>query len=203
VAVLDPEFVHHIEPADYVRRRYQEALAEVPRLQGEPPAEARIREISYLSITRFLPTLLDRKDRMTMAHSLEVRVPFCDHRLVDYVFNIPWHMKNLDNTAKGILRRAAWGWLPPEVLGRRKSPYPSTPNPSYFAAMAQRLEDIMHDTSQPLNPLINRDRLSQVILGGPDASQIPWFGQLMGNAQLFAFLIQANAWLDDYNVELV
>lgn len=203
VSVLNADFVDHIRPFQYVDARYQEALGEVPHLAGESPEEHRIREIAYLSITRFLPTLLDRKDRMTMAQSLEVRVPFCDHRLVDYVFNIPWQMKNLDGVAKGILRRAARGWLPEEVLMRRKSPYPSTPNPSYFRAMAEQMVEILHDPEAPLRPLIDRQRILGVVKAGPEADQIPWFGQLMGNAQLFAFLIQANAWLKEYRVELV
>lgn len=201
--VLSPEAIAHMQATDYVKARYREALAEVPHLPGESASERRIRQISYLSITRFLPTLLDRKDRMTMAQSLEVRVPFCDHRLVEYVFNIPWDLKNRGGQPKGILREAAQGWLPEEVLYRRKSPYPSTVNPSYFAAMAARLNDILHDPGAPLKPLINPGAIRSLIEAGPDSDQIPWFGQLMGNAQLFAFLIQANAWLKEYRVELV
>lgn len=202
VSVLSRDFTDFIQPFDYVDTRYREALEEVPHLPAESEHEFRIREIAYLSITRFLPTLLDRKDRMTMAHSLEVRVPFCDHRLVDYVFNIPWQMKNLGGMSKGILRRAAQGWLPDEVLTRRKSPYPSTPNPSYFAAMAGRMTEILRDPNAPLAPLIDRQRIDEVVQAGPRADQIPWFGQLMGNAQLFAFLIQANAWLHEYRIEI-
>jgi asparagine synthase (glutamine-hydrolysing) len=202
LSVLNPDFMAYLNPVSYVDQRYREALAEVPHLPGEDPSERRIREVSYLSITRFLPTLLDRKDRMTMAQSLEVRVPFCDHRLVEYAFNIPWALKNYGNISKGILRKAAEGWLPPEILLRRKSPYPSTPNPTYFDAMATRLSEILHDASAPINPLLNRARLLALIESGPQAGQIPWFGQLMGNAQLFAFLIQTNAWLQDYHVEM-
>lgn len=203
LSVLDAEFVRHIDAFNYVASRYHEALQEVPRLAEETVEERRIREISYLSITRFLPTLLDRKDRMTMAASLEVRVPFCDHRLVDYVFNIPWAMKNYQGMSKGILRKAAHGWLPEDVLTRRKSPYPSTLNPSYFEAMARRMTEILEDPGAPLRPLVDRKRIALVIKSGPQSDQIPWFGQLMGNAQLFAFLIQANAWLKEYRVELV
>ncbi len=203
VSVLSPGLLEHIKPFDYVDQRYHDALAEVPHTMDETPEAHRIREISYLSITRFLPTLLDRKDRMTMAQSLEVRVPFCDHRLVDYVFNIPWEMKNYQGVAKGILRRAAHGWLPDEVLMRRKSPYPSTPNPSYFRAMADRMSAVLEDFDSPLRPFLNRDRIRQVVEAGPQADQIPWFGQLMGNAQLFAFLAQTDAWLREYRIELV
>lgn len=203
IKVLDRGFIRHINPIEYVAARYHEALQEVPHHAAETSEERRIREISYLSITRFLPTLLDRKDRMTMAHSLEVRVPFCDHRLVEYVFNIPWAMKNIGGQSKGILRKASEGWLPGDVLTRRKSPYPSTPNPSYFTAMAHGMQDVLNDPNAPLRPLIDGDYVQEVVQAGPQADQIPWFGQLMGNAQLFAFLIQANAWLKEYRVELV
>ncbi|MDA8192459.1 MAG: asparagine synthase (glutamine-hydrolyzing) [Thermaerobacter sp.] len=200
--VLNPEFIRHIKAEQYVGDRYQEALRQVPRLPGEPADLARIREIGYLSITRFLPTLLDRKDRMTMAASLEVRVPFCDHRLVEYVWNIPWSMKNTGNLAKGILRRALADWLPEDVVNRRKSPYPSTPNPTYFQAMSEWLLDILEDPAAPVRPFVDLARIRALAQAGPQARQLPWFGQLMGNAQLFAFLIQANAWLREYRVEI-
>ncbi len=203
IAILSQDLVHQIRPEGYVARRYQEALDEVPRLAGESSHAARIREIAYLSITRFLPTLLDRKDRMTMATGLEVRVPFCDHRLVDYVWNIPWDWKNYDNTAKGVLRQAMRGLLPDAVIMRQKSPYPSTPNPSYFHAMRRGLKEVLEDSTSPLLPLVDVKHLYQVMERGPEGDQIPWFGQLMGNAQLFAFLIQTNAWLKEYHIRLV
>src|SRR5258708_35629740 len=94
-----------------------------------------MREISYLHLTRFVQFLLDRKDRMSMAGGLEVRVPFSDHRLVDYVFNVPWHMKTFDGREKSILRAAARGLLPSSIVERRQSPYPSTQDPPYETAV--------------------------------------------------------------------
>src|SRR5262249_54354918 len=91
-----------IRPEEYARARYSDALAEVPRLSGESPREARSRDIFYLNITRFLPFMLDRKDRMGMAASVEVRVPFCDRRLVEYVWNVPWSMKFAGGIEKGL-----------------------------------------------------------------------------------------------------
>lgn len=203
LSVFSSEFMAKAHPLEYVDDRYHQALQEVPRLPGESPFEARIREIAYLSITRFLPTLLDRKDRMTMAASLEVRVPFCDHRLVDYVWNIPWHLKNYGQTAKGILREALKGWLPDDVLLRQKSPYPSTPNPSYFQAVSNRTLQILNDPTSPLLPLINASAIKELASAGPQAEQIPFFGQLMGNAGLFSFLVQADAWLREYRVRIL
>ncbi|MCY0880996.1 MAG: asparagine synthase (glutamine-hydrolyzing), partial [Firmicutes bacterium] len=143
LAVLSPELRAWIQAENYVERRYQEALAEVPRLAKDSPQEARMREIGYLTMTRFLPTLLDRKDRMLMAVGLEGRVPYCDHRLVEYVWNIPWAMKASHGIAKNVLRQAVKDLLPEDVVMRQKSPYPSTPNPSYFAAMQQQFLDIL------------------------------------------------------------
>ncbi|MBC7324944.1 MAG: asparagine synthase, partial [Moorella sp. (in: Bacteria)] len=121
VKLLSEEVRSWIQPQAYLQERYQEALAEVPQLAGESPKEARMRQLLYLSITRFMPTLLDRKDRMSMAVGLEVRVPYCDHRLVEYVWNIPWGMKTHRGQLKGILRQALKGVLPPQVLARPKS----------------------------------------------------------------------------------
>ncbi|AUW93318.1 MAG: asparagine synthase (glutamine-hydrolyzing) [Sulfobacillus thermotolerans] len=202
VAILSPEFTEYIQPFAYVDQRYREALQEVPRLQGEDPYAARIREIGYLTLTRFLPTLLDRKDRMTMAVGLEVRVPFCDHRLVEYVWNVPWAMKTEGEQRKVILRQAMRGLLAEDVLWRQKSPYPSTPNPTYFAAMRDQLEEILHEPSSPLHAIVDVAKIREVMRQGPQAEQIPWFGQLMGNAQLFAFLIQAHHWFKEYRVHL-
>ncbi len=203
IAILSPELERQIHPNEYVHDRYQEALAEVPRLAGEDAREARIREISYLSITRFLPTLLDRKDRMSMASGLEVRVPFCDHRLVEYVFNVPWEMKACDNQAKGLLRRAMKGLLPDDALARRKSPYPSTPDPRYLEATRTRAEKVLAAKDSPLRPLLNMEEIHRIA----EASHVrgehrPWFGQIMATAQLFHYLLDVDLWMREWNVEL-
>ncbi|MFZ5650538.1 MAG: asparagine synthase (glutamine-hydrolyzing) [Bacillota bacterium] len=201
--LLDPGLAREIRPEEYVAERYREALDEVPRLPGEPAREARIRELFYLNITRFMPTLLDRKDRMSMAVGLEVRVPFCDHRLVEYVWNIPWWMKSHGLREKGILRRALTGIIPEDVLERRKSPYPKTHNPLYLDAVRGRLQEIIEDVSSPLPALLNKSALREAISTRGASFSPAWFGQLMGGAQLFAFLIQVHTWLKEYRVSIV
>lgn len=200
---LSGELVEKIRPHEYVRDRYAEALAEVPRLEGESREEARMREMFYLNLTRWMPTLLDRKDRMAMAAGLEGRVPFCDHRLVEYMWNVPSEMKFLDNREKGLLRQAMNGLLPEDVLRRKKSPYPKTHNPAYLQAVRERMRQILDDPLSPLLPLIDvkavrafsdNDHLSDV--------HMPWFGQLMNVPQLFAYLIQIDVWLREYKVEI-
>lgn len=202
-SILSPETADWIKPEQYAKERYRQALEEVPYLEGEEGHIRRMREISYLNITRFMPTLLDRKDRMSMAVGLEVRVPYCDHRLVEYVWNIPWEIKTAGDREKGILRKALKGVLPDDVLTRKKSPYPKTHNPNYMAAVRERLRDILHDPSSPILPFINVEKLKRMAEPGSLTSDFPWFGQLMTGPQLFAFLIQTDYWLRTYKVSVV
>lgn len=190
-----------MHPGSYIKESYNLAIAEVPRLPGENPQEARMREMSYLNITRFMPTLLDRKDRMSMAAGLEVRVPFCDHRLVEYVWNIPWEMKTAGGHEKGILRQALEGLLPRDILTRKKSPYPKTHNPNYLAAVKKWVLDILDDASSPLLPLINASKIRQMAEGTVPFTS-PWFGQLMTGPQMFAYLAQVDFWLRTYRVSI-
>jgi asparagine synthase (glutamine-hydrolysing) len=199
-SVLSDDLIDWIRPERYVADRYRQALDEVPRLAGETPEQNRMREMSYLNITRFMPTLLDRKDRMSMAVGLEVRVPFCDHRLVEYVWNIPWEIKTAGGREKGILRRALSGVLPDDVLYRKKSPYPKTHNPNYAAAVKKHLLDILDDPASPILPFINVRNVRNLAESDGVGSHLPWFGQLMTGPQMFAYLIQVNIWLRDYRV---
>jgi len=200
--LLSPALAGWIRPLEYLASRYADAIAEVPRLPGESPEQRRMREMSYLNITRFMPTLLDRKDRMSMAVGLEVRVPFCDHRLVEYVWNIPWEIKTDGGREKGILRRALRGVLPDDVLGRKKSPYPKTHNPNYTEAVRTRLLDVLGDPQSPILQLINVSKV-RALAESPDAvSELPWFGQLMSGPQLFAYLVQTDYWLRTYGVTI-
>lgn len=200
--LLSPEVADRVRLEEYVADRYREALTEVPRLPGEDPRSARLREISYLSLTRFLPVLLDRMDRMSMAVGLEIRVPYCDYRLVDYAWNIPWEIKTCGRMVKGILRRALRGILPEEVLLRQKSPYPKTHNPAFLAAVRDALLKILDDPTSPLLPLINTRAVRDLASSGGENLKLPWFGQLMTGPQLFAYLIQVDMWLREYRVSV-
>jgi asparagine synthase (glutamine-hydrolysing) len=201
-SLLAPELREEVDIEGYVERRYRETLDEVPRLPGERGLDARVREVSYLTITWFMQTLLDRKDRMAMASGLEARVPFCDHRLVEYVWNVPWEMKRHGGMAKGILRKALEGLLPSEVLMRQKSPYPKTHNPRFYTLCRDRLLEILADPGSPLRSLVNANYIGDVAQSGGHAFRQPWFGQLMTDAQLFAYLIQVDTWMRRYRVSL-
>jgi len=199
---LSPALKEWVRPEEYVAQRYQETLDEVPRLPGEDPLETRRREMFFLNLTWFMNTLLDRKDRMSMYASLEARVPFCDHRLVEYVWNIPWEIKTHGGREKGILRKALEGILPDDVLYRKKSPYPKTHNPAYAEATRNWLLQVLDDPSSPLLQLVNVPVIREIAQTDAEASGIPFFGQLMSTPQLFAYLAQMDLWLREYNVTI-
>lgn len=184
------------------RKRYMETIQETPHMPYESEEQRRRREMFYLNFHWFMACLLERKDRMSMGTGLEVRVPYCDYRLVQYIWNIPWHMKMYKNREKGLLRKAAESILPKDVLYRKKSPYPKTHNPDYEAIVKERLGEILHDTASPVLPLLNVPALTQLMAQPSDYGK-PWFGQLMARPQLYAFPIQVNHWLDTFKVRIV
>lgn len=155
--LLHERVAKELDLTGHVEDAYRQTMAEVPRLDGETGHDARMREVSYAYLTRFLPVLLDRKDRMSMAVGLEVRVPFCDHRLVEYVFNTPWHLKTFDGREKSLLRAATADLLPRSVVERVKSPYPSTQDPRYGEGIAARYAALADDTGSPLADLLDLD----------------------------------------------
>lgn len=184
----------------YVQEKYDESLRQVPRLSGESQREHRMRELFYLNIKWFMITLLTRKDRMSMSNSLEVRVPFADHRLVEYAYNIPMDMKYYKNREKGLLRKSLTGLLPDDVLWRKKSPYPKTHNPNYTLAVQKWMNIILQDKSSPILQIINKEKVQEIVDSGGRAYGKPWFGQLMAGPQLIAYLIQIDTWLREYKV---
>ncbi|MFC3767291.1 asparagine synthase (glutamine-hydrolyzing) [Paenibacillus sp. GCM10012303] len=200
--LLSDETADWLRPRDYLDQRYRQALEEVPHLAGEEDTARRMREMSYLNITRFMPTLLDRKDRMSMAVGLEVRVPFCDHRLVEYMWNVPWEIKSAGDREKGILRKALKGLLPDDVLTRKKSPYPKTHNPNYLAATRSRVLQILNDPSSPVLQFLDTDHLRRLAAPETATMDLPWFGQLMSGPQLFAYIGQIDSWLREYKVSI-
>lgn len=200
--ILLPSIRQTLDLDGYSRMRYDESIAEVPVFDGDNDEEKRRREISYLNINWFMTNLLDRKDRMSMASGLEVRVPFCDHKLVEYVWNIPWEMKNKDNVSKNVLREAAKGILPEDVRLRRKSPYPKTHNPHYEAAVKELLDGIISDPNAPILTLCDKEKLTALLNGSSDYGK-PFFGQLMAGPQFIGYIVQMNYLLKDYNVRLV
>ncbi|WP_416149602.1 asparagine synthase (glutamine-hydrolyzing) [Salipaludibacillus sp. HK11] len=187
---------------EYAKFRYAETLREVPQLEGETGIDAKRRSMFYANMVWFMPTLLDRKDRMSMGKSLEVRVPFADHRLVEYVWNIPWEMKMLGGREKGILRKALEGLLPDDILYRKKSPYPKTHHPTYRKLVTSALKDRVDKKDSPLFDVLDYHQIKTLVETEGESFKTPYFGQLMTGPQLIAYLLQLDMWMTDYNVRL-
>jgi len=202
-SLLKSHWQKKLQLKEYCMEQYALAIAETPKLEGESIAEAKRRELFYINMTWFMTTLLDRKDRMSMGASLEVRVPFADHRLVEYVWNIPWEIKMYRGREKGILRKAFEGIIPEKVLYRKKSPYPKTHNPEYTLAIQKWMETIIQDKSSILHEFFQKERLERIVESGGNSFQEPWFGQLMSGPQLLAYLVQLHTWFKDYNINIV
>ncbi|WP_400564368.1 asparagine synthase (glutamine-hydrolyzing) [Pseudomonas aeruginosa] len=194
--LLSPDLLKQLDQETYRRDSYRDALCEVPVLPGESSEDRRMREITYLNLTRFLQTLLDRKDRMSMAVGLEVRVPFCDHRLIEYVFNAPWKMKVADGREKSLLRAAARDLLPESILTRVKTPYPATQDPTYEAGLRQELSEILADPNSPVLPLLNLPKAQQLLGRAGSAKSQPY------NRGGLEVALWMNRWLKEYKVEL-
>jgi asparagine synthase (glutamine-hydrolysing) len=202
IPFISPDVARRIKPLEYVEARYQEALAEVPRLSEESAIDARMREMFWLNLTRWMPVLLDRKDRMSMAYGLEVRVPFCDHHLVEYVWNVPWNMKCAGQREKGLLREAMKGILPDEIVQRKKSPYPKTHHPEYLATMQRDVLRLTEDANAPVFQLLDRKAVRSFVEQDLSRKHFPWFGQLMNVPALLAYWLQLNDWLIRYLVRI-
>ncbi|WP_433298132.1 asparagine synthase (glutamine-hydrolyzing) [Pseudonocardia sp. CA-142604] len=195
--LLDPGLVGKLDLAGYLDDLYRTALAEVPELTGpaaDDPHERRMREICHLFLTRFLPNLLDRKDRMSMAVGLEVRVPFCDHRLVEYVFGTPWAHKTFDGREKSLLRAATADVLPPSVVQRVKSPYPSTQDPDYDQMLHDGFAALVKNRDSAVAPLLDA-HAAESALDAPPADAV--FG---GVRFALEQILTLESFLTDYGV---
>ena len=200
--LLNPDISNKINLKDYINYRYNESLSEVDILDSDSKETAEKRKISHLTLNWFMQTLLDRSDRMAMYNGFELRVPFCDYRLAQYVWNIPWEMKALNGREKGLLRYICKNFLPDEIVNRKKSPYPKTHNPTYLAKVKGMLSNIMKDNNAPINNILNRDYILEILNTDGSAFSRPWFGQLMTGPQLMAYLCQVNMWLEKYQPKI-
>lgn len=189
-----------IDPEAYVRDRYLGTLKSTSALPGLSPQERRLREMVNLNFNWFMQTLLDRKDRMSMANGLEVRVPFCDYRIAEYLYSVPWEFKDYMGREKGLLRYAVQDLLPGDIVQRKKSPYPKTFNPTYLSAVSGILRDIINDPGSPLLQIAKKDALENLLISD---SAVPWYGQLMTTPQTIAYFVQINYWMQKYKVSII
>lgn len=185
---------------DYIANAYKSTVAQTSYLDSDSKLERRMREMFMLNLNWFMQTLLARKDVMSMESSLEVRVPFCDYRLVEYAYNMPWEIKALDGREKGILRKAFENDLPYKIAWRKKSPYPKTHNPVYFKIVCELAQQALSDKSTPLADMLDAAGV-KAIIDNPDSMTEPWYGQLMKAPQVLAYIYQIYVWIKNYNVE--
>ena len=181
-------------------RRMSRMPMSAPFLPEDSPLESRMREMMKLNLDWFMQTLLDRKDRMSMYNSLEVRVPFCDYRIAEYLYNVPWEYKDWNGYEKGLLRTAMQDVLPPEVLWRKKSPYPKTHNPSYLRAVSEMLQKVLDAPDAPVLQIVRREMLEQLL---DSEESVQWYGQLMTRPQIMAYFVQMDYWMRKYQVKVV
>ena len=185
---------------EYVRERYLQTIHSTDKLSTDSKLNSRMREMFMLNYYWFMQCLLERKDRCSMYSGLEVRVPFCDYRLVEYSYNMPWEIKAYNNREKGVVRKAFEDILPKEIVWRKKSPYPKTHNPMYMKICTEKVLDILKKKTA-LNELLDESGIKW-IMQNPDKITSPWYGQLMKAPQIMAYIIELDYWFEKYNVDI-
>ena len=196
---IRPDLLDKLDPKAFIDERYLQTVSQAEGLYDDDPKEKRVRQMFLLNVNWFLQTLAARNDSMSALAGLTIRTPFLDHRLVEYLYNVPWEYKNHNEREKGLLRFALQGLLPDTVLWRKKSPYPKTHNPAYLTRVSDMLKAILSDGSSPIFELVTKGALTKLL----DSSQVmPWYGQLMTHPQTIAYFLQFDAWLKDYGVIL-
>lgn len=195
--LFDRGLMEKLDMASYYADDYHRVQAEAPHQAGESAVERRMRLICYATLTRWLPMLLDRDDRLSMAHGLELRVPYGDHRLVEYLYNTPWSLKTFDGREKSILRAVARDLIPQAVLERKKSPWPVTQDPAYTQMLHDELAALVSGPGAPVLPLLDTDAVRRT-LGHPSGAAHDWPSRM--NVEM---ALQFNSWLTHYDVELV
>ena len=197
---LCDEYASRIDAEEYVYSAYRTTADYADKLSGDSPLEYRMREMTQLNFSWFMQNLLDRKDRMSMYSGLEVRVPFCDYRIAEYLYNVPWEYKDFKGREKGLLREAMSPWLPDKVLWRKKSPYPKTHDPVFLEGVTAKLRSILDGGGGRLTQLVKREELEKLLR---HEENIQWYGQLMNLPQIIAYFIQLHYWLERFEIRMV
>ena len=191
------------DPQEYVQERYKTSIAKTPKTGEEIDLDRRIKEITYLNLNWFMQTLLDREDRASMYNGLEIRVPFCDHRIIEYTFNIPWEMKCYAGREKGLLRKVFSEELPHEIVYRKKSPYPKNNHPNYVENVKKKVRNILAASSSPIFEIIKETELKNLLETEGALFSKPWYGQMMNFPQILAYIYMIDTWLKEYNVDII
>ncbi len=194
--LLKEELKDKLKLKDYVSKAYEDIIKEIPEDSDE------FKKLFYINMIMFMPTLLERKDRMTMMASLEARVPFADTKLIEYLWNVPWKYKFYHNKEKGLLREAFKDILPNEIFDRKKNPYPKTHHPKYTKIVSKMLRKRLKRKNNVIYKIFDKDKIRELIETNGSSFKTPWFGQLMTGPQLLAYLYQFDVWADKYKIIL-
>ena len=197
--LLNNSLIEKIDLKGYADFAYNEELSKIEYSGMESLETKKHKSLMYLTMNWFMQTLIDRTDRMCTYSSVGVRVPFCDYRLIEYAWNIPWEMKAYKGREKGLLRYSMEGYLPEEIIYRKKSPYPKTHNPNYLDKVCKIFKDIINNQDCKIKYILDERKLNELLDTKGSSFVKPWFGQLMTGPQLIAYLIQLNMWLERYN----
>ena len=196
--LLKKELQEKLNLKEFIQTQYENIIKEVPITKNKE--EQHYKNLFYLNMTYFMPTLLERKDRMTMRKGIEARVPFADTKLIEYLWNLPWEYKYHNNQEKGILRDAYKNLLPEQIINRKKNPYPKTHNPKYTNIVTKLLKKKLKNKNSILHKLFDEEKLKELIKTKGESFETPWFGQLMTGPQLLAFLYQIDIWATKYKI---
>lgn len=197
VVMLRPELRRALRLTDHVRQCYREAVAHAPAVPaGATREEARMALHTHLHLTQWLPYVLERKDRLSMANGLEVRVPFCDHRLVERVFATAWSVRADGGREKSLLRAAVGDLLPSSVRERRKSQYPTTLDPTYLATLQLHGKELLADADHAVFALADRAWATATM----DTDPSSWTPPQRNGVQR---LLDLAVWLEEYAPVLV
>ncbi|HEY8389341.1 MAG TPA: asparagine synthase (glutamine-hydrolyzing) [Clostridia bacterium] len=186
----------------WVQDLYNDTISRTRYLKEDNTQERRMRELFMLNVEWFMQTLLDRKDRMSMESGLEVRVPFCDHRLVEYAYNMPWKYKAYNGREKGILREAVKDILPYDIIKRKKNPYPKTFSPDYLSYVKDEVRRITEEKGNIVNELVDTDFI-KIMLDSKTDFDDTFYGQLMRLPQLLGYIVQIDYFFKIYDIEAV
>lgn len=198
-AFLQPWILEAIDPRDFIGDRYHDTIRQSDILPENNPVDRRIKELVNLNVRWFMQTLIDRGDRMGSYWGLDIRMPFCDYRIAEYLYGVPWEMKDYKSREKGLLRHSMEGLLPQSVLYRKKSPYPKTHHPAYLEMACQLLRQVLDDKNAPVFTLVSPQEMERLLV---QDYTWPWYGQLMRRPQTIVYMLQINYWMEHYDVRI-
>lgn len=156
---------------------------------------------NYLTIKLFMPVLIERAEKISNYLNMNLKIPFADYRIFEYLFNVPFYYKiNNYYNEKSLLKEIYLDDLPIEIIKRKKSPYPKTYDPNYLESVQKILYEMLENENCKLKEIFDIEFIKEYIKKDGNIYEGPFFGQLMTYPQVLAYLIQIEMWMQMYNV---